>query len=112
MAAALPAVVMATMSWPAPFSPPMRVAAVVLYLCLAGIAARRRAETQWRAWAFFLLTYVLAAFQLYRAGMAGDGRITLAVIPLYALLLAGFRSGWVALVLGALLYSAFIGLAA
>jgi hypothetical protein len=40
------------------------------------------------------------------------GRTTLLSIPLYALLLAGFRSGWVALVLGALLYSAFIRLLA
>lgn len=109
LAVAFPAVFLATINWPAPFSPPMRVSGIVLYLCVAGIAGVRRADTQWRAWAFFFLVYVVAALQLYRAGMAGTGRIGLMSIPLYALLLAGVRSGWVALVLSVFLYSAFVG---
>ena len=70
----------------------------------------RRVKTTWRAWAFFFVLYMLAAFQLYRAGMAGSGRTTLIIIPLYALLLAGFRSAWVALALDILLYGGLVGL--
>jgi len=109
---AFPAVLMAMLQWPASFSPPMRIFAIVLYLFLVGVAVCHRAKTAWRAWAVFLSMYVLAAIQLHRAGMAGDGRIALVAIPLYALLLAGFRSAWVALVLGVLLYAAFLGLLA
>ena len=109
---AFPAVLMATTGWPTPFSPPMRVSAMLLYLFVAATAVLRRVGTPWRAWAFLLILYVMAALQLYRAGMAGNGRIVLLAIPLYALLLAGLRSGWVALVLGTLLYGAFIGLSA
>lgn len=106
----LPRVLMVTLQWPEPFSPFMRLATVVLYLGVAVIAVGRRAKTQHRVWALLLILYALAALQLYRAGMAGAGRITLVAIPLYALLFAGFRSGWLALILGTLLYSAFIGL--
>jgi DNA-binding CsgD family transcriptional regulator len=59
-----------------------------------------------------VLLFAVAAIQLYRTGMAGNGRITLVSIPLYALLLAGFRSGWLALILGTLLYIAFVAVLA
>lgn len=92
------------------FSLPMRIAAIVIYLTVIVIAICHRMDSWWRAWVFFLLCYTLAAFQLWRAGMAGDGRITLLVIPLYAMLLIGFRSGWAALILAALHYAVFVGM--
>ena len=107
---ALPAIWMVAVDWSTSFSQPMRIAGIVLYLLMAAIAMFRRVKTTWRAWAFFFVLYMLAAFQLYRAGMAGSGRTTLIIIPLYALLLAGFRSAWVALALDILLYGGFVGL--
>ncbi len=101
---------MVTFQWPKPFSPWMRLSTAVLYLGTVAIAVGHRAKTRHRVWAFLLILYAVAALQLYRAGMAGSGRITLVAIPLYALLFAGYRSGWTALFLAAILYSAFIGL--
>lgn len=109
---ALPAIGMVAVNWSTSFSQPMRIAGIAVYLLMAAIAMFRRVKTIWRAWAFFFVLYALAAFQLYRAGMAGSGRTTLIVIPLFALLLAGFRSAWVSLGLGVLLYSGIIGLLA
>lgn len=105
-----PRVLMVMLQWPEPFSPFMHLSAVGLYMGAAVIAVCRGAKTQHRAWALLLILYAVAALQLYRAGMAGSGRITLVAIPLYALLFAGCRSGWLALIVGAVLYCAFIGL--
>ena len=80
----------------------MRAAALVLYGLLGAIAVCRFIESKWRAWALCFVFYVLAGLQLYRAGMAGGGRITLLTIPLgrhglggrgFAVLTAGFGLG-------------------
>lgn len=103
-----PRLVMIACEWPTPFSPWTRMLTLVIYLAVAVIALCRGVRTAWRAWAFLLVLYAAVAFQLAWAGMAGSGRITLVSIPLYALLLVGLRSGWVALVLGSLMYGGFV----
>ena len=103
-----PRLLMIAWEWPTPFSPLTRILTLVLYLAAAALALGRRVRAPWRAWAFLCVLYAAAAFQLAWAGMAGSGRITLVSIPLYALLLVGLRSGWVALALGTLVYGGFV----
>jgi len=103
-----PRLLMIAWEWPTPFSPSTRILTVVLYSAAIALALGRRIRAPWRAWAFLFVLYAAAASQLAWAGMAGSGRITLMSIPLYALLLVGFRSGWVALVLVTLLYCGFM----
>jgi PAS domain S-box-containing protein len=78
-----------------------------LYLLLMPLAIFRRISYYLRAWILLSLGYVAGALALARGGLAGDGRVFLLVLPMMALILAGARSGLVAIALSLLIYAGF-----
>ena len=73
---------------------PLRIVCALLYLALAIAAVRPRWLPRWRA---VLMLGVLATFgviQLAVTQLAGDGRLSLLVLPLLAVILVGPRTGW------------------
>jgi signal transduction histidine kinase len=81
---------------PGSLSPGLRLSVLGVYFLVAGVAAARRLDHQVRAGLFLLALFVLAALMLAARGLEGHGRIVLVMLPLYATVLLGPRSGYVA----------------
>jgi signal transduction histidine kinase len=83
----------------------LRATCVLLYLVMLFATFRPRLELRTRAGILLVLCAVLGTIQLAVGQLAGHGRISLLVVPLLALLLAGPRAGWLAAGLSALLFA-------
>lgn len=84
----------------------LRVVCILLYLAAAAAALRPRWPIRARA---IILLGVLAAFgviQLAVTQLAGDGKQSLTMLPLLAVILIGPRAGWWMVALGGLLFAA------
>lgn len=86
-------------------SGPLRIVFLGLYLLLLLATLRTRWNSNARAYLLLGLIGVAGAIRLTVGQLEGSGRITLLLLPLLALLLAGPRAGWVAVVLAAALYA-------
>lgn len=84
---------------------PLRAVCVLLYLVLLLATLRTRLGLRTRVGILLAVCAVLGSIQLVVGQLAGHGRITLLVVPLLALLLAGPRAGWLAAGLSALLFA-------
>lgn len=84
---------------------PLRAACVLLYLVMLLATLRTRLDLRTRVGILLAVCAVLGTIQLAVGQLAGHGRISLLVVPLLALLLAGPRAGWVAAGLSALLFA-------
>lgn len=74
---------------------------------VVGLAALPRLDHRVRAGAMAVLTAVLAAVSLEKAGLSGAGRLVLFVAPLFTLVLVGLRAGLLNLALSLAIYAGF-----
>ena len=84
----------------------LRVAALAVYVLAIVLALGRSAPHGVRAWGLFGALLTLAAVMLAARGLEGGGRLFLVVVPLFATVLLGPRSGYVAAALSLALYTA------
>jgi signal transduction histidine kinase len=84
---------------------PLRAACVLLYLVMLLATLRTRLDLRTRVGILLAVCAELGTIQLAVGQLAGHGRISLLIVPLLALLLAGPRAGWVAAGLSALLFA-------
>ena len=66
---------------------------LLLYAVLLMLAVLRRINFRLRAGGLLLLGYLAGAMGLWRAGLAGDGRLYIFALPILAAILIGARSG-------------------
>lgn len=83
----------------------LRGVCFLLYLALLLATLRPRWRPALRAWLLLGLIAAAGALQLAVGQLAGNGRITLLLLPLLTLLLVGPRAGWAAVALGAALFA-------
>ena len=84
----------------------LRAVVLALYLPLLLVALRPRWDPRMRAYLLLLLIGLAGAIRLAVGRLEGSGRITLLLLPLLALLLAGPRAGWTAVGVTTGLYAA------
>ncbi|MCX6873645.1 MAG: ATP-binding protein [Verrucomicrobia bacterium] len=84
---------------------PLRAVCVLLYLVMLLATLRTRLELRTRLSIFLAVCAGVGAIQLAVGQLAGHGRISLLIVPLLALLLAGPQAGWLAAGLCALLFA-------
>lgn len=85
--------------------PGSRLFGLGMFLLVAAVAAARRVGHLVRAWGFLLVLFGLAGVMLAARGLEGAGRLVLVVLPLFATVLLGARSGYVAAVMTLALYT-------
>jgi PAS domain S-box-containing protein len=77
------------------------------YLALVGLAFFHRLDFRLRAWGLFLLAYITAVASFARLGLVGSGRLYLVAVPVFAIVLAGTRAGYIAAALSLAIYAVF-----
>lgn len=80
---------------------------VLFYLCLVYVAIRRDMDSTKRGWVLVALTFLTGVVAMGRGGLAGDGRIYLAVVPLLAITLINMRTGIYAAAISLVAYAIF-----
>jgi signal transduction histidine kinase len=83
-----------------PLPPAYRLGSLAIFLLTLAVALAKRVPHAVRAWAFVLVGLALAVLMLAARGLGGSGRLVLVVVPLYATVLVGPRSGFAAAALG------------
>lgn len=89
----------------------LRVLCVLLYAAVAITALRPGWPYPWRAGVLLGVLAALGVIQLAVTQLAGDGKVSLLVLPLFAVILIGPRAGWRMVVLSSLLFMAIAWLA-
>ena len=84
----------------------LRLTSLAVYALVIVLALARSAPHDLRAWGLFSALLTLAAVMLAARGLEGGGRLFLVVVPLFATVLLGPRSGYVAAALSLALYTA------
>ena len=79
-----------------------------MYLVLLFLTFYRHANPQFRGYTVLLLGYAAGIFAFIVGGPTGDGRLFLMVMPLFAFVLIGLRSGWIATCASLGVYLAFV----
>ncbi|MCU0291526.1 MAG: ATP-binding protein [Thermoanaerobaculaceae bacterium] len=97
---------------PTSVSSGLRLVGLGIYLLVAGVALARRLAHDVRAWGFLLALFGLAGVTLAARGLEGAGRLVLVILPLFATVLLGARSGYVAAAMSLALYAAVAVLSA
>lgn len=82
------------LGWGMDLSWPSRVVFTLMYLVLVAAASWRRGPFAWRLGALLSLLALVGFLRLMIGRLEGSGRITLLLLPLLALVLAGPRVGW------------------
>ena len=85
---------------------PLRILCILLYLAVAAVALNPRWTLAWRVGILLAVVALVGVIQLATTQLAGGGRMSLLVLPLIALMLAGPRAGWWMVGLSLLLYLA------
>ena len=76
-----------------------------VYLLVSAVALARRVPHQVRVWTFLLALFALAGVALATRGLGGGGRLFLVVLPIFATVLLGTRSGYAAAAMSLALYT-------
>ena len=97
---------------PSYVSPGVLLVLSVLFLGATALARARRMPHAVRAWGFLVIYLALTTTTLATRGLEGGGRLLLVALPLYATVLLGPRSGYVATLMSLGLYAAATFLAA
>ena len=84
----------------------LRLTSLAVYALVIVLALARSAPHDLRAWGLFSALLTLAAVMLAARGLEGGGRLFLVVVPLFATVLLGPRSGYIAAALSLALYTA------
>lgn len=84
----------------------LRLTSLAVYALVIVLAVGRSARHEVRAWGLFGVLLTLAAVMLAARGLEGGGRLFLVVVPLFATVLVGPRSGYVAAALSLALFAA------
>jgi signal transduction histidine kinase len=79
-----------------------------MYFVLLFLTFYRNVNFRLRGYTVLLLGYAAGIFAFIVGGPTGDGRLFLMVMPLYAFVLIGLRSGWVATCASLFVYLAFV----
>lgn len=79
-----------------------------MYFILVFLTFYRNVDFRLRGYTVLFLGYVAGIFALIVGGPTGDGRLFLMVMPLFAFILIGLRSGWVATSASLFIYLAFV----
>jgi PAS domain S-box-containing protein len=82
-----------------------------IYLLLVGLAVFQRLGIQLRTAGLLLIGYLTGIVAFTRVGLAGSGRIYIAILPIMAIILAGIRAGVIATILSLVIMVVFAGLA-
>ncbi|MDH5606286.1 MAG: ATP-binding protein, partial [Anaerolineae bacterium] len=61
----------------------------IVYLFMVTLTAARKLSTQFRAYMLFGILYLTAVIATARSGLAGDGRVYYAILPIFAVPLLG-----------------------
>lgn len=80
---------------------------IVFYACLIYVAVRRDLDPAKRGMVLVVLTYLTGLVAMARGGLAGDGRIYLAVFPVLAIMLIHIKAGVYATIISLVTYAAF-----
>ena len=81
---------------------------LVMYCVLLFFTLYRDVDFRLRGYTVLFLGYVAGIFALIVGGPTGDGRLFLMVMPFFAFILIGLRSGWVATCASLFIYLAFV----
>lgn len=81
-----------------------RLFAFGIYLFLIVIFLFRRLNHRLRVWFFLFSGYALASLMFISTGLQGSGRLFLAVLPMYALVLIGRRSSLTACIMSVAMF--------
>ncbi len=79
-----------------------------MYFVLLILTFYRNVNFRLRGYTVLLLGYAAGIFAFIVGGPAGDGRLFLMVMPLYAFVLIGHRAGWVATCASLCVYLTFV----
>ncbi len=80
---------------------------VGMYLILLVMTFYREVNFHLRGYTVLFLGYLGGIFALLIGGPTGDGRLFLTVMPIFAFVLIGLRSGWIATAISLLVYFVF-----
>jgi len=107
----LPGLVLGVILKGGAISIPVRVGMLSVILVLLLVLWRRDWGRPWRIGLFFTAAYAMTAIMWIMNGLVGSGRISLIVLPLLALVLIGYRAGWLAAAVSVAMFAAFTVLA-
>ncbi len=79
-----------------------------MYFILVFLTFYRNVDFRLRGYTVLFLGYVAGIFALIVGGPTGDGRLFLMVMPLFAFMLIGLRSGWAATSASLFIYLVFV----
>lgn len=80
---------------------------ILFYLCLIYVAVRRKLSSTKRGFVLVTLAYLTGVIAMARGGLAGDGRIYLAVFPILVITLINTTAGIYATVISLVTYAVF-----
>lgn len=82
-----------------------------IYFSLVTLAFARKLPTRFRGWAVVIILYLTAVIATLRGGLAGDGRVYFAILPIFTIPLLGVTAGFRVALLGIGTYFSFALLA-
>lgn len=106
VAVGLPLVILGIVGWSVELPLFGRLVCVSVWAVLLATLLLRKAHYRTRAIVLLIALYSLTVTQLVVGGLVGQGRVSLVLLPVLAMVLLGLRAGWAAFLFSILLMAA------